>query len=61
MHIGGAGRAALIGSLVRLAASGARRAEIAWVGPVAPYARIGARVGPVFFVYRRRLTPGDTR
>lgn len=53
----GAGRAPLLGSLVRLAQAGHRRAEIAWVGPIVPYARIGARIGPVFFVYRRQLGP----
>jgi GNAT superfamily N-acetyltransferase len=54
----GAGRAPLVGALVRLAEAGHRRAEIAWVGPIVPYARLGARIGPVFFVYRRPLGEG---
>jgi hypothetical protein len=28
--------------------------EIAWVGPIVPYAAIGCRVSRVFFVYRKR-------
>jgi len=52
----GVGVAPLLGALHRLRAAGRNRAEIAWVGPVVPYARIGARVGRTFFVYRKELT-----
>jgi hypothetical protein len=27
---------------------------VLWVGPMVPYARLGGRVGRLFFVYRRR-------
>ena len=33
----------------------ATRAEVAWVGPVVPYARVGATIGRVFLVYRKDL------
>jgi GNAT superfamily N-acetyltransferase len=51
----GAGVAALLGALHRMRAEGRTRAEIAWVGPVVPYARVGATVGRVFFVHRKEL------
>jgi predicted N-acetyltransferase YhbS len=51
----GVGRPLIVGSLHHLRARGHRRAEVAWVGPVRPYARVGARVSRVFFVYRRAL------
>jgi len=50
----GAGVALLLGGLHRMRASGRHRAEIAWVGPIVPYARVGARIGRVFFAYRKR-------
>jgi GNAT superfamily N-acetyltransferase len=51
----GVGRPLLLGALHRMAA-GASDApiEIAWVGPIVPYAAIGCRVSRVFFVYRKR-------
>ena len=36
-------------------AAGRDNAEVVWVGPIVPYARVGARVSRVFFVYRRIL------
>ncbi len=38
----GAGVAPLLGALHRMRAGGRTRAEVGWVGPVVPYARIGA-------------------
>jgi GNAT superfamily N-acetyltransferase len=52
----GAGVAPLLGALHRMRASGRDNAEIGWVGPIVPYARVGATVGRVFFVYRKELT-----
>jgi mycothiol synthase len=54
----GVGRPLIVGSLHRMRATGRRQAEISWVGPIRPYARVGAHVSRVFFVYRRTLTPG---
>jgi mycothiol synthase len=51
----GQGRPLLIGALHRMRAAGHQRIEVAWVGPIRPYAAVGATVGRVFFVYRRRL------
>ena len=51
----GVGVAPLLGALHRMRASGRTRAEVGWVGPVVPYARIGATVGRVFFVHRKEL------
>jgi len=51
----GAGQPVLLGALHRIRASGARRIEVAWVGPIRPYAAVGARISRVFFVYRRAL------
>ena len=51
----GVGRPLLIATLHRLRAMGRRDAEIAWVGPIRPYAHVGAYVSRVFFVYRRAL------
>ena len=51
----GVGVAPLLGALHRMRADGRARAEIGWVGPVVPYARIGATVGRVFFVHRKEL------
>ena len=50
-----AGEALLIGALHRLRAAGHRTIEVLWVGPMVPYARLGGRVGRIFFVYRRRF------
>jgi GNAT superfamily N-acetyltransferase len=52
----GAGVAPLLGALHRIRAEGRTRVEIGWVGPIVPYARVGATVGRVFFVYRKELT-----
>lgn len=51
----GAGVAPLLGALHRMRAAGCRRAQVAWVGPIIPYARVGATIGRVFFVYRKEL------
>jgi ribosomal protein S18 acetylase RimI-like enzyme len=51
----GVGRPLIVGTLHRMRAAGRRHAEISWVGPIRPYARVGARVNRVFFVYRRAL------
>jgi GNAT superfamily N-acetyltransferase len=51
----GAGVAPLLGALHRMRATGRTKAEVGWVGPVVPYARIGATVGRVFFVHRKEL------
>jgi GNAT superfamily N-acetyltransferase len=45
----------IVGALHRMKASGRDTAEVVWVGPIVPYARVGARVSRVFFVYRRQL------
>jgi GNAT superfamily N-acetyltransferase len=45
----------ILGALHRLRAEGRDRAQVVWVGPIVPYARVGATVTRVFFVYRRRL------
>jgi GNAT superfamily N-acetyltransferase len=49
----GAGMPLLLGALHRIRSEGRPQVEISWVGPILPYARVGARVGRVFFVYRR--------
>ena len=51
----GAGVGVLLGALHRMRAAGGQRAQIAWVGPIVPYARIGAVVSAVFFVYRKKV------
>lgn len=52
----GAGVAPLLGALHRMRAGGQTQVEIGWVGPVVPYARVGATVGRVFFTHRKALT-----
>lgn len=49
----GAGRPLVLGALHQLRREGRDAAEVVWVGPIAPYARLGATVGRAFFVYRR--------
>lgn len=51
----GAAAPCIVGALHRLRAEGRDRAEVVWVGPIVPYARVGATVSRVFFVYRRLL------
>jgi GNAT superfamily N-acetyltransferase len=51
----GRGVAPLLGALHRMRADGRARAEISWVGPLVPYARVGATMGRVFFVCRKAL------
>jgi len=51
----GAGKGVLLGALHELRRRGAGRVAVVWVGPVAPYARVGGRVDDVFFVYRKEL------
>ncbi len=53
----GVGRPLIIGALHHIRARGHQRAEVVWVGPVRPYARVGAHLSRVFFVYRRTLGP----
>jgi GNAT superfamily N-acetyltransferase len=50
----GTGRPLLLGALHRIRASGESTTEVAWVGPIRPYAAIGGRITRVFFVYRKR-------
>jgi len=53
----GIGTPLLLGALHRMrAATGtpATTIEVAWVGPIRPYARVGGRVTRLFFVYRKR-------
>jgi hypothetical protein len=52
-----AGEPLVLGALHRMRAGGRRRAEVVWVGPVVPYARVGGTVSRVFFVYRKQLPP----
>jgi hypothetical protein len=49
----GRGEPLLVGALHRLGGAGHRTIEVLWVGPMVPYARVGGRVGELFFVYRR--------
>jgi predicted N-acetyltransferase YhbS len=51
----GAGVAVLVFALHRMREAGWGRIEVAWVGPVVPYARVGGTVGRVFFVYRKTV------
>ena len=51
----GVGVVPLLGALHQMRAKGRTRAEIGWVGPIVPYARVGARVGRVFVVCRKVL------
>ena len=51
----GVARPALVGALHELRARGRSSIEVAWVGPVVPYARLGGRVSTVYFVYRKEL------
>lgn len=50
-----AGRPLLLSALHRMRDDGRTRAEVAWVGPIVPYARVGGTVSRVFFVYRKDL------
>lgn len=51
----GVGVGPLLGALHRMRAGGTPRAEIAWVGPIVPYVRVGATLGRTFLVYRKEL------
>ena len=51
----GVGWPLLLGALHRMRAEGQQHIEVSWVGPVVPYARAGATVSRVFFVYRKSL------
>ncbi len=51
----GVGVAPLLGALHHMRAAGNTAAEIAWVGPIVPYARVGATLGRSFLVYRKEL------
>jgi GNAT superfamily N-acetyltransferase len=50
----GGGRPLLLGALHRMRAGGATKIEVAWVGPIRPYAAGGGRISRTFFVYRKR-------
>jgi GNAT superfamily N-acetyltransferase len=50
-----AGRAPFLGALHELRSRGRSSIEVAWVGPIVPYARVGGRVSTVYFVYRKLL------
>ena len=52
----GAGGPALRGALAELRSRGRTSIEVTWVGPIVPYARLGARVSTVYFVYRKDLS-----
>jgi hypothetical protein len=52
----GVGVAPLLGALHQMHRAGRVHAEVAWVGPVVPYARVGGTIGRVFLVYRKELT-----
>jgi GNAT superfamily N-acetyltransferase len=52
----GVGVAPLLGALHEMHRAGRTHAEVSWVGPVVPYARVGATIGRVFLVYRKDLT-----
>jgi hypothetical protein len=49
----GAGAPLLVAALHRMRDAGWASIEVAWVGPIVPYARVGGTVGRVFFVYRK--------
>jgi predicted N-acetyltransferase YhbS len=51
----GVGAAPLMGALHRMLADGRTHVEVSWVGPVVPYARVGATFGRAFLVYRKHL------
>ncbi|MDQ1476868.1 MAG: hypothetical protein QOE62_2097 [Actinomycetota bacterium] len=51
----GAGRAGLVGALHELRRRGRDSIEVAWVGPIIPYAQLGGKVSTVYFVYRKDL------
>jgi len=53
----GAGVAVLHYALHRMRDAGRGRIEVAWVGPIVPYARVGGTIGRVFFVYRKTIEP----
>lgn len=54
----GIGGALLVRCLADQRAAGLATAQIGWAGPVAFYSRtIGARIGRVFVLYRKTLTP----
>ncbi|MSO79242.1 MAG: N-acetyltransferase [Acidimicrobiia bacterium] len=55
----GVGMPLLIGALHAMRNAGQEHMEVSWVGPVVPYARVGATVSRVFFVYRKDLGRKD--
>jgi hypothetical protein len=52
----GAATPVLVGALHELRARGRSSVEVAWVGPIVPYARLGGRVSSIYFVYRKGLS-----
>jgi hypothetical protein len=50
----GASAPLLLGTLRQLREQGYPGVEVLWVGPILPYARVGALIGATFFVYRKR-------
>jgi mycothiol synthase len=53
----GSGVAVLLRALHVMRTEGHDRIEIDWVGPIVPYARVGAVISRVFLVYRKELRP----
>jgi predicted N-acetyltransferase YhbS len=51
----GAGAPLLVAALHHMRRAGWETVEVAWVGPIVPYARVGGAVGRVFFVYRKTI------
>jgi predicted N-acetyltransferase YhbS len=51
----GRGVPLLLGALHRMREAGRDRAEVSWVGPIGPYAKVGATIGRVFFVFRKTI------
>jgi len=49
------GRGVLLGALNELRRRGREQVDVAWVGPVVPYASVGGSVSNVYFVYRREF------
>jgi hypothetical protein len=49
----GRGVGVLVHALHRMRDAGHPLIEVSWVGPIVPYARVGAVISRVFFVYRK--------
>lgn len=53
----GAGYPLLVGALHRIRDAGRANVEVSWVGPIRPYAAVGATIGRVFLVCRKIIQP----